>query len=59
MSDQAPLPGTADKQVINDIADIDAAIDVMHDRYRELWVDIELADIYIPQHLQSSFDRTY
>jgi len=59
MSDQAPLPGTDDKQVINDIPDIDADIDVMHDRYRELWVDIELADISIPQHLQSSFNRTY
>jgi len=59
MSDQAPLPGTDDEQVINNIADIDADIDVMHDRYRELWVDIELADISIPQHLQSSFNRTY
>ncbi len=54
MSDQAPLPDTDDKQVINDIADIDD----MHDRYRELWVEIELEDINVP-HLQSSFNRTY
>jgi hypothetical protein len=55
MSDQAPSPGTDDKQVIrvNDLDD-------MHDRYRELcqWVEIELEDIHVP-HLQSTFNRTY
>jgi hypothetical protein len=56
MSDQAPLPGTDDKQVI---ADIDAVIDSMHDRYRELWVEMALEDIDVPDSLQSSFNRTY
>lgn len=56
MSDQAPLPGTDDKQVI---ADIDAVIDSMHDRYRELWVEMALDDIDVPDSLQSSFNRTY
>ena len=56
MSDQAPLPGTDDKQVI---ADIDAEIDSMHDRYRELWVEMALEDIDVPDSLQSSFNRTY
>ena len=59
MSDQAPLPGTGDQQVINDIADIDAAIADMHDRYRELWVEMALEDIDVPDSLQSSFNRTY
>jgi hypothetical protein len=51
MSDQAPSPGTDDKQVINDLDD-------MHDRYRELWVEMELKDINVPL-LQSTFNLTY
>jgi hypothetical protein len=37
--------------VINDLDD-------MHDRYRELWVEMELEDINVPL-LQSTFNRTY
>ncbi len=55
MSDQAPSPGTEsatyDKQVINDLDD-------MHDRFRELWVEMELEGIHVPL-LQSTFQRTY
>jgi hypothetical protein len=47
MSDQAPSSGTDDKQVIIDIND-------MHNRYSDLWVEIDLEDINVA-HLKHSF----
>ncbi len=48
MSDQTPSSGTDHKQVINDIYD-------MHNRYRDLWVEIELEHV---AHLKHSFSWT-